>query len=409
MFEIIYSIIIKLYVFIIHIASIFNNKAKLWVKGRKNLLNKINEKIFKTTHNIWFHAASVGEFEQARPLIEKIKTQFPNYKIILTFFSPSGYELRKNYDKADFIYYLPADTQKNAKKFIEKINPEIVFFVKYEFWYFYLQTLRKKAIKTYLISGIFRENQIFFRRIGRKYAELLTCFEHFFVQNQESADLLSKLGYKNITTAGDTRFDRVIEIAENSGNLPEIEKFVNNDLCIIAGSTWQPDEDLLVKYINSTNIKFIIAPHEINKNHIDKLSQKINKKTILYSNISTTQQTDYQVVIINNIGMLSKIYKYGKIAYIGGGFGAGIHNIIEAAVYGMPVIFGTNYKKFQEAKDLIEIGSAFSIENYSELENIFNKLLNNPDLLKKCSDKARQYVYKNKGATKQIIDYIFDK
>ena len=408
MFKIIYSIAIKFYLFAIHLAALFNNKAKLWVKGRKNLLKNIPAKELKSSKNIWFHVASVGEFEQARPLIEKIKEKYPQYKIILSFFSPSGYELRKNYEKADFITYLPIDTRKNATNFIQAVNPEIVFFVKYEFWYFFLSELHKKGIKTFLISAIFRKNQIFFKKYAKNYSKLLTFFTHIFVQNSQSQQLLNAKKINNVTVVGDTRFDRVIEIAEKRKNLHIFEQFTENTFCIVAGSTWQPDEDLLIKFINThKDIKFIIAPHEINNAHIEKLTIKIEQKSLIYSKINQQKLSDYQVIIIDTIGLLSQLYRFGKIAYVGGGFGSGIHNIIEAAVYGCPVIFGTNYQKFKEATDLISLNASFSIKNYNELKEILEKLIFDKNLLQECSSTAQQYVYRNKGATEKIINSIF--
>lgn len=408
MFRIFYYISLKFYYLLILISSIFNKKAKLWIKGRKKIFKKIKETGNSDVESIWFHASSLGEFEQARPLIEKIKNKYPEYKIILTFFSPSGFEIRKSYKFADYIYYLPLDSPRNAKKFISILQPKISFFVKYDFWYYYLKNLYKKNIPTYLISGIFREKQIFFRKIGKGYSKVLGFFTHIFVQNKKSAEMLESIGIKNYTIAGDTRFDRVIEIATNSAENSIVKNFVAEKFCIIAGSTWYEDEQLLAKYINeSENIKFIIAPHEINENHIINLLQIINKPAIRYSRAKDKNLKDYTVMLIDNIGMLAGLYKYGKIAYIGGGFGAGIHNIVEAAVYAMPVIFGPKYKKFQEALDMIKEKTAYSINNYEELKHYFSMFVNNPDFLKTISDKAKNYVWQNKGASDKIMNYVF--
>jgi len=409
MFKILYSMSIFFYFFVAKIFSFFNCKAKLLVDGRKNIWEIIEKSDASKSKNIWFHVSSLGEFEQARPLIEKIKNQYPHYKVILTFFSPSGYEIRKNYEKADYIWYLPIDTPKNARRFIEFINPEKVFFVKYDFWFFYLNTLSEKNIETFLVSGIFRKNQFFFKRIGKQYAKLLDAFTHFFVQNQNSKVLLNSLSYTNVSVVGDTRFDRVIKIAENSTELPDINRFVGDNYCIISGSSWPEDEKLFLRYVNeSVEQKFIIAPHNINEENIISLLQGINRPVIRFSKIANQDLTNYPVLIIDNIGMLSSVYKYGKVAYIGGGFGTGIHNVIEAAVYGMPVVFGPKYKKFQEAKDLIDIKAAYSIADYQTLEHTLNLLVKEDSFLENVSEKAKDYVYKNKGATEKIFNYVFD-
>ncbi len=408
MFKFFYSLIIHFYSFLVFLASIFNKKASLWIKGRKDTWKKLKDFQFDNEKVYWFHVASLGEFEQARPLIENIKEMFSDVSIVLTFFSPSGYEIRKNYKYADMVLYLPVDTKKNAKNLINKIKPQKVFFLKYDLWYFYLEYLNKKNIETYLISGIFRENQIFFKKIGQKYAKVLTFFTHIFVQNKQSAQLLSKIDINNVSVIGDTRFDRVIKISENSINLPVIKEFIKNKFCIVAGSTWQPDENLIIEYINeSFNLKFIIAPHEVDENHIVEILQKINRPVVRYSKIKNRDLTDYQVLIIDNIGILSSIYKYVDLAYVGGGFNSGIHNIIEPAVYGMPVAFGPKHKKFQEAVDLIKLKAAFKISDYQELENYFNLFINDANFLEATSKKAKNYVFQNKGATDKVLKYVF--
>lgn len=389
-------------------ASLFSKKAKQWLKGRKKIFQKISSVKSDKNKKIWFHSSSLGEFEQARPLIEKIKAQYPDYKIIVTFFSPSGYEIRKNYKLADYVFYLPLDTPKNAKKFIEIVNPSIAFFVKYDFWYFYISELHKNKIPTYLVSGIFREKQIFFKPYAKGYAKILKYFTHLFVQNQKSADLLNSLGINNFTIAGDTRFDRVIEIADKSQDNEIIKKFVDDKFCIIAGSTWYEDEQLLARFINEhPSVKMIIAPHEINENHIVNLLQIIHLPVVRYSRAKLDNVAQYSVLIIDNIGMLASIYKYGHIAYIGGGFGAGIHNIIEAAVFGMPIVFGKNYKKFQEAIDLIELKAAYSINDYDELSFYLSMFIRDKNFLERISEIARDYVRKNKGATDKILNTIW--
>lgn len=409
MFEILYSFLIKIYNFLAILLSKFNKKINLWVKGRKNLLSNIKKANISETRNIWFHAASLGEFEQARPLIESIKKQYPYYKIVLTFFSPSGYEIRKDYKFADYVWYLPTDSKKNSKFFIKYINPEKVFFIKYDFWYFYLKTLSENKIPTYLVSGIFRKNQIFFKSYAKKYSAVLGFFNHLFVQNEVSANLLKNISVKNVTITGDTRFDRVISIAEKSENIDIVENFITNKQCIIAGSTWTQDEILLTKFINrSYNIKFIIAPHEVAESNIINLLKMINRPVIRYSRAKDTDLSDYQVLIIDNIGLLASVYKYANIAYIGGGFGAGIHNILEAAVFGVPIIFGPKHSKFKEAEELIQLKAAFSIKTFDDLKKYFELFLNDHNFMEATSEKSRKYVYKNKGATMLIMKHVFN-
>jgi len=406
--NIVYNTGIRTYTLAIKIASLFNEKAKLWVIGRKNIFNKLQAAFSNENAKIiWLHAASLGEFEQGRPLIEKLKQKYPEKKILLTFFSPSGYEIRKSYDKADYIFYLPADTPSNAKRFIDIVKPETVYFIKYEFWQNYLYNLYKQNIPTYLVSGIFRKEQAFFKSSGKSYRKVLNYFTHFFVQNQTSLDLLKTINITNATISGDTRFDRVIDIAKQTIELKKVEEFCDNKQIIIAGSSWQPDEELLAKYINSTknNVKLIIAPHEIKEQNIARITKLLNKKVLLYSDIENTSPKDFDVLIINNIGLLSSLYKYGNIAYIGGGFGVGIHNILEAATFGKPIIFGPKYRKFKEAVDLIQFKGAFSISNYNELEKHFDRLLSDKQYLIETSAIAENFVKNNAGAVDLILNY----
>ncbi len=406
-----YNIGIFFYTLLIKLAVPFSEKAKLFVKGRKNWERQLQQKIVKESKYIWIHSASLGEFEQGRPLIEAIKKQFPVYKIVLSFYSPSGYEIRKNYPLADVICYLPTDTKKNAKKFIELVKPEKAFFIKYEFWYHYINELKKKQIPLYSVSAIFRDNQQFFKNgiWGKWYRKLLSDFEHFFIQNESSAKLLQSIGITNYTVSGDTRFDRVAEIAKNAKSIPVVEKFKGNSLLVIAGSTWKPDEELLSALINqSTDVKFVIAPHEVTAPNINRLLQMLKTPAVLYSKTDEMTVNNFKVLIIDSIGMLSSLYQYGEIAYIGGGFGVGIHNILEAATFGLPVIFGSNYKKFKEAVDLVNEGGAFNIKNQDELLEVLKTLIKEKNQRVISSGICIEYVTKNTGATQVIIKKVFN-
>ena len=407
----IYKAGIYIYSVLIHFFSFFNEKASLFVSGRKSWEKNLAQKIDGNSKYIWFHCSSLGEFEQGRPVIEELKHQLPEYKIVLTFFSPSGYEIRKNYALADVIVYLPLDTKRNAGTFLNIVKPEKAFFVKYEFWYFYISELRKRNIPLYVISAIFRESQQFFKNTpwGLWYRKILFQVEHLFVQNEKSGELLKTLGLANFTVSGDTRFDRVAAIAQGSKEIPIVEKFRGNSQLIIAGSTWKPDEELLADFINqSSSIKFIIAPHEVSANNINRIHQLLKKPAISFSKVTESEIDQYEVLIIDSVGLLSSLYRYGNVAYIGGGFGVGIHNILEAATFGLPVIFGPNYKKFKEAVDLTLEGGSVSISNYGELRQALNKLIKDENALKKASEICRNYVAKNVGSTKVIIKKVFN-
>jgi len=399
-----YNIAIQLYSLIIRIFSLFNTKASLFINGRKNIFLNIEKKIKTGSPHIWFHFASLGEFEQGRPVLEKIKEQYPNKKIVITFFSPSGYEVRKNYVLADGVFYLPLDTASNAKRLIAILNPELAIFTKYEYWYYYFKELNKNNIPLLIISGIFRPNQIFFKSYGSFHRKILSYVSHFFVQNEESIELLKGINIQNATLSGDTRFDRVAENAVTQKKLSVIDKFCANTPVFIAGSTWPEDEQLIASLCRKyPDWKFIIAPHEIGINHIHEI-EKLFPDGIRYSTFATTDEPspNQQVLIIDNIGMLSNLYSYGKIAYIGGGFGAGIHNTLEAAAFGMPVIFGPKYDKFQEAKDLIKLGAAKSISNLNELEMAFSTLTETAEK----GFLAKNYVISKTGSTDQIVKYL---
>ncbi len=409
-----YTLSIHLYNLAIRIAALFNTKAKLWVKGREDIFQKL-EADFKNRNNaptlVWVHCASLGEFEQGRPLIEQIRRE-KDVKILLTFFSPSGYEIRKNYDNADYIYYLPADTQINAKKFISIVKPDIAIFVKYEFWFNYLNQLKKQQIPTYLVCGIFRENQHFFKNYGSWFRKQLSAFTHFYLQDGNSENQLKRIGYNNTTVAGDTRFDRVVEIAKNTKAIELVKHFVSDKKIIIAGSTWQEDINILARIkFQQAGYKMIIAPHEIAEENIrSTMSQfhnlfSLGTKVIRYSQATEETVVAADVLIIDNIGMLSSLYQYGTIAFIGGGFGKGIHNILEAATFALPVIFGPNYHKFNEAKELIQKGGAYSISSYDALQKTINSL-NNSGVLRMASFEAKNYVVSHAGATDKILNTL---
>ncbi|MFZ4678711.1 MAG: 3-deoxy-D-manno-octulosonic acid transferase [Flavobacterium sp.] len=392
--------------------AIFSPKIKLFVDGRKTVFQSLESKISSSDKSIWFHAASLGEFEQGLPVMEKIKKEFPNHKIVVTFFSPSGYEVRKNNSIADVCVYLPLDTKSNAQKFLKLVHPDLVFFIKYEYWPNYLNELKKLNIKTYLISGIFRENQAFFQWYGGFYRNALKAFDHFFVQNESSKLLLQKLGYKNVKISGDTRFDRVVSILERDNSLDFIKQFKNNTITIVIGSSWPKDESLLVNYINQTNVKvkFIIAPHNIKVEQIQELKNSITKKTILFSEKENTDLSSYDVLIVDTIGILTKIYSYADIAYVGGGFGnPGVHNILEPATFGIPIIVGPNYSHFAEAVALVHQEGCISIANQNELNDTFSNLISNEDIRLEKGHICSTYVQMNKGATEVILKHIYNK
>ena len=403
---------IYFYTLISHLVSPFNTKARHFVKGRKNWSAKLAQQIETNARYIWVHCASLGEFEQGRPLIEAIKEQHPEYRIILTFFSPSGYEIRKNYPLADIVSYLPVDTPKNARKFLRIANPEKAFFVKYEYWYFYISELKKQNIPLYQVSAIFRESQLFFRdsALGKWYRKMLHQFTHFFVQDKKSEEFLSSFGITNVSLAGDTRFDRVAAIAAGSKELPLVEKFRGDSKLLIAGSTWKPDEEMLAAFINNVDdVKMIIAPHEVSVVNINRLQQMLKTPHVLYSEAENDNLAAKQVLIIDSIGLLSSLYRYGDVAYIGGGFGVGIHNILEAATFGLPVIFGPNYQKFKEAVDLTKRGGAFTVKDVADLNSILKKLFTDKNYLDETSAVSKKYVAENVGATSLIIKKVFNK
>lgn len=415
--KIIYTSLIYLYLFAIRVASLFNAKAKLWIEGRKNIFKKLQTQLstLNSQHQtpdsklIWFHCASLGEFEQGRPLIEIIKKEQPETKILLTFFSPSGFEVRKNYAGADYIFYLPMDTPSSAKKFIEIVKPEIAIFVKYEFWFNYLNELKKHHVPTYLICGIFREEHYFFKSYGAWFRKQLNAFTHFYLQDESSLSSLNSIGYNNGTIVGDTRFDRVFEISKNVKQIDIVRQFVADKKVFIAGSTWEEDIKIISGFsFQAEGFKLIIAPHEIDEISIQSTIQQFNNSIIVrYSQANEQNIKTADVLIIDNIGMLSSLYQYGTIAFIGGGFGKNIHNILEPATFGLPIIFGPKYHNFIEAKELIQLGGAFSISSLEEFKKTVERL-SKQEALKKAASTSKNYVLSHTGATDKILKSIFN-
>lgn len=405
----IYNLIVQIAIFSLKIIAIFSPKIKLFVEGRKPVFEILVSKIKANDKTIWFHAASLGEYEQGLPVIEKMKERFPNHKIVLTFFSPSGYEVRKKNSVTDITVYLPLDTKKNAQQFLKLVHPEMAFFIKYEYWPNYLNELRKLKTSTYLISGIFRENQLFFKWYGGFYRKALETFTCFFVQNESSKKLLLDLGKTNVAVSGDTRFDRVASILEKDNTLDFISEFINNTLTIVVGSSWPKDESLLVDYINKTSekVKFIIAPHNIKSEQILELQHSISKKVVLFSEKETKNLADSDVFIIDTIGILTKIYSYADIAYVGGGFGnPGVHNILEPATFGVPIVIGPNFSHFAEATALVRLEGCIAIGTKNELSDAFLNLIRNDDIRHEKGHICSTFVQMNKGATAIILEKI---
>ena len=405
-----YNLLVHLAGFLLKIVALFSPKIKLFVEGRKTVFATLFSKISATDKTIWFHAASLGEYEQGLPVMEKIKEKFPNHKIIVTFFSPSGYEVRKNNTIADVTVYLPLDTKSNAQQFLKLTHPEMAFFIKYEYWPNYLNELQKQNVKTYLISGIFREKQVFFKWYGGFYRNALKSFHYFFVQNESSKKLLQSIGFNNVKVSGDTRFDRVVAILERGNSLDFIEQFKSDTTTIVIGSSWPKDEELLIHYINqSQGVKFIIAPHNIKAEQIQQLKQSITKKTVLFSEKENQNLAEFDVFIIDTIGILTKIYSYADIAYVGGGFGhPGVHNLLEPATFGVPIVIGPNYTHFAEATALVNLNGCLSITNQSELKQAFDVLLQNEDERLEKGHICATFVQMNKGATDLILNHILD-
>ena len=405
-----YNLIIYIYLLGVAVYSRFNEKVRKMWRGEREAFRILKEKVDPQAQYVWFHAASLGEFEQGRPLMERLRQEHPEYKILLTFFSPSGYEVRKNYEGADIICYLPLDTITNARRFLRLVRPVKAFFIKYEFWYNYLHILRHRRVPVYSVSSIFRPDQVFFKWYGRQYRRVLNCFTHFFVQNEQSKELLAKIGIKDVTVVGDTRFDRVLQIKEAAKQLPIIEAFVSPHV-FVAGSSWPPDEDIFIRYFNEhRDWKLIIAPHVIGEDHLKQIEKLLEgRRVIRYTaaekSASEKSLTSYDVLIIDCFGLLSSIYHYGSVAYVGGGFGVGIHNLVEAAVWDVPVFFGPNNQKFQEAQGLKKSGG-FEINNYEEFAAQMDRFAADPTYLKAQGQKAGQFVQSLAGATEEVLGAI---
>lgn len=450
-----YNIAIYIYLIGVAIGSLFNKKIKKMWRGEREAVDLLKEKVDPTAKYVWFHAASLGEFEQGRPLIEQLRATHPEYKILLTFFSPSGYEVRKNYEGADIVCYLPLDTISNARRFLRAVHPVMAFFIKYEFWYNYLHILRHRGVPVYSVSSIFRPGQVFFKWYGRNYAKVLHCITHFFVQNEISLQLLKGIGIDEATVVGDTRFDRVLQIKEQAKKLPIVEAFkgingkgdackedlsedagkgdfsedackgaLSEDACkkdlsengckgckvFVAGSSWQPDEDIFIRFFNDhPDWKLIIAPHVIGEDHLAYILDKLQMKAVRYTQATEQSAAEARCLIIDCFGLLSTIYRYGEIAYVGGGFGVGIHNVPEAAVWGVPVLFGPNNKRFQEAQDLLACKGSFEVTDYDSFNTIISRLISDDKFRHQCGEASANYVKSRSGATDIIMKSVVGK
>lgn len=450
-----YNIAIYIYLIGVAIGSLFNKKIKKMWRGEREAVDLLKEKVDPTAKYVWFHAASLGEFEQGRPLIEQLRATHPEYKILLTFFSPSGYEVRKNYEGADIVCYLPLDTISNARRFLRAVHPVMAFFIKYEFWYNYLHILRHRGVPVYSVSSIFRPGQVFFKWYGRNYAKVLHCITHFFVQNEVSLQLLKGIGIDEATVVGDTRFDRVLQIKEQAKKLPIVEAFkgingkgdackgelsedackgdlsedackraLSKDACkgdlsengckgckvFVAGSSWQPDEDIFIRFFNDhPDWKLIIAPHVIGEDLLAYILDKLQMKAVRYTQATEQSAAEARCLIIDCFGLLSTIYRYGEIAYVGGGFGVGIHNVPEAAVWGVPVLFGPNNKRFQEAQDLLACKGSFEVTDYDSFNTIISRLISDDKFRHQCGEASANYVKSRSGATDIIMKSVVGK
>ncbi len=400
-----YNIIIYIYQLGVIIASFFNEKVRKMWRGEREAVRILREQVDPNAKYVWFHAASLGEFEQGRPLMEQLRSEHPEYKILLTFFSPSGYEVRKNYSGADIICYLPLDTITNARRFLRTVRPVMAFFIKYEFWYNYLHILKHRNVPVYSVSSIFRPDQVFFRWYGKQYSRVLKCFTHFYVQNEVSLQLLAKLGIHNVTVVGDTRFDRVLQIKAAAKQLPVVEAFCQPSKVFVAGSSWQPDEDIFIPFFNKhKDWKLIIAPHVIGEDHLQQIEHQLaGRKVVRYTDATEDNVQDAEVLIINCFGLLSSIYGYASVTYVGGGFGVGIHNTLEAAVWDVPVIFGPNNQRFQEAQGLKACGGGQEITSSDDFCRIMQRFIDHPQTIDEAGRQSGAYVKQMTGATQKIL------
>lgn len=404
-----YTICIALYAALIRVVALFNEKARLWCEGRKGMVERMRQAIGDEENIVWIHVSSLGDFEQGRPLVDYVKANYPQYKILLTFFSPAGYEVRKNYPNADYVFYIPADTPREVQRFLDVARPKVVIFVKYEYWLNMLAELRKRNIRTFIASAIFRRNSIFFNPLGGIWREALRTFETLFVQDENSKKLLAEIGIESVVVAGDTRFDRVLAIADEAQRVEVVERFKGDKRLFVAGSTWGPDEDILLPLINDNpDIKFVIAPHEMEESRIEQILCEVQGGAVRYTQCEGVDFSDKQVLVLDTVGLLSRVYGSAEWSYVGGGFGVGIHNTLEAAVYGLPVAFGPKYRKFKEACDLIALGVGCSVRDEQALKRWFDELKNDDDYLARLSAIAKVYVGQHRGTTERVVKAVFD-
>lgn len=403
-----YHILLNIVWFGLHVVALFNAKIKLFVRGRKQTFSILEDKLTSADKTIWMHVASLGEFEQGLPILERLRAQYPKHKLVLSFFSPSGYEVKKNTKAADVVVYLPMDSLSNAKRFLKLVHPELAIFVKYEVWPNYLDQLKKSNTPTILISAIFSKRQIYFKPYGGFMRKSLQKFDTYFVQDDDSKKLLDSIGITKVQVGGDTRLDRVSEILERNNRLDFMDRFKNNQLCLVAGSTWPEDESILIDYINRTEerLKFVIAPHQIKPAHVAKITAALQKPSICYSALGDQNLKEIDVLIIDTIGLLTKIYSYANIAYVGGGFATGLHNTMEPAVFGVPIIIGPQFEGFKEAEDLVREGGIVPVSSKDSFSNLMNDLLTHPTTLQNKGKINSDYINSNKGASDLIMKYI---
>ncbi|MBO0331331.1 3-deoxy-D-manno-octulosonic acid transferase [[Muricauda] lutisoli] len=403
-----YNILINLAWLVLKVVALFNAKIKLFVQGRKSTFPLLEEQLSQTDKTIWMHVASLGEFEQGLPILERLRSNYPEHKLVLSFFSPSGYEVKKDTPVADVVVYLPMDSSYKAKRFLSLVNPELAIFVKYEVWPNYLYHLKKRNTPTILVSAIFSERQIYFKSFGGFMRESLRKFDHYFVQDKKSKVLLESIGLNNSSIGGDTRLDRVSEILKRDNHLDFMDRFKNNQMCLVAGSTWPEDEKILINYMNNSNekVKYVIAPHEIKPTHIDKIASALKKSVVRYSELGNQNLKEVDVLIIDTIGLLTKIYSYANIAYVGGGFATGLHNTMEPAVFGIPIIIGPQFEGFKEAEDLVNEGGIIPVSSQDSFDNLMGELLNKPISIKNIGDINSNYIISNRGAADLIMKYI---